>query len=170
MRHHFTVDVEEHFQGSAFEGSVSREDWDGLASRVKVCRGVLDVTCRLDAAEIVARRRNAMRLIEAVSRSDSLAAPTPVDGAVPGYLRFPLLEDGGARRACWLPRARALGIVAGYPRALVDLAGFRMRILNLDGEFPGARSLAGRLATLPTHSRLTESDLLGLESWMGSRS
>ena len=135
-----------------------------------VCRGVLDVTCRLDAAEIAARRRNAMRLIEAVSRSDSLAAPTPVDGAVPGYLRFPLLEDGGARRACRLPPARALGIVAGYPRALVDLAGFRTRILNLDREFPGARSLAGRLVTLPTHSRLTESDLLGLESWLGSKS
>ncbi len=34
MRHHFTVDVEEHFQVSAFEGSVPREDWDGLESRV----------------------------------------------------------------------------------------------------------------------------------------
>ena len=34
MRHHFTVDVEEHFQVSAFEGSVSREDWDGFESRV----------------------------------------------------------------------------------------------------------------------------------------
>jgi len=33
--HHFTVDVEEHFQVSAFEGRVSRGDWDRLPSRVE---------------------------------------------------------------------------------------------------------------------------------------
>ena len=32
--HHFTVDVEEHFQVSAFEPFVPRAAWDGLASRV----------------------------------------------------------------------------------------------------------------------------------------
>jgi polysaccharide deacetylase family protein (PEP-CTERM system associated) len=33
-RHHFTVDVEEHFQVSAFERSVLRSDWDRQESRV----------------------------------------------------------------------------------------------------------------------------------------
>jgi polysaccharide deacetylase family protein (PEP-CTERM system associated) len=32
--HFFTVDVEEHFQVSAFDGVVSREDWSALPSRV----------------------------------------------------------------------------------------------------------------------------------------
>jgi len=32
--HHFTVDVEEHYQVSAFEGIVSRDAWPGLESRV----------------------------------------------------------------------------------------------------------------------------------------
>ena len=32
--HYFTVDVEEHFQVSAFEGQVARADWDRLPSRV----------------------------------------------------------------------------------------------------------------------------------------
>jgi polysaccharide deacetylase family protein (PEP-CTERM system associated) len=34
VRHFFTVDVEEHFQVSAFEGVVRREDWPRLESRV----------------------------------------------------------------------------------------------------------------------------------------
>lgn len=34
MAHHFTVDVEEYFQVSAFEPHVSRADWDRYASRV----------------------------------------------------------------------------------------------------------------------------------------
>jgi polysaccharide deacetylase family protein (PEP-CTERM system associated) len=34
IQHFFTVDVEEHFQVSAFEGAVRREEWAGLESRV----------------------------------------------------------------------------------------------------------------------------------------
>ena len=34
IHHHFTVDVEEHFQVSAFDGTVSRADWSALPSRV----------------------------------------------------------------------------------------------------------------------------------------
>src|SRR5262249_39398853 len=34
MAHHFTVDVEEYFQVSAFERYVSRADWDQFESRV----------------------------------------------------------------------------------------------------------------------------------------
>jgi polysaccharide deacetylase family protein (PEP-CTERM system associated) len=34
IAHHFTVDVEEYFQVSAFEPRVPRESWDGLESRV----------------------------------------------------------------------------------------------------------------------------------------
>jgi polysaccharide deacetylase family protein (PEP-CTERM system associated) len=33
IRHHFTVDVEEYFQVSAFEGVVRRADWDRFAAR-----------------------------------------------------------------------------------------------------------------------------------------
>ena len=35
QRHFFTVDIEEHFQVSAFEGYVSRADWDSYESRVQ---------------------------------------------------------------------------------------------------------------------------------------
>jgi polysaccharide deacetylase family protein (PEP-CTERM system associated) len=36
QRHHFTIDVEEYFQVSAFEGSVERAAWDAMPSRVQL--------------------------------------------------------------------------------------------------------------------------------------
>ena len=39
IRHHFTVDVEEYFQVSAFEGSVSRSSWDAYPPRAAPCVG-----------------------------------------------------------------------------------------------------------------------------------
>lgn len=41
VRHHFTVDVEEYFQVSAFEGIVPRESWSGFESRVHASMDVL---------------------------------------------------------------------------------------------------------------------------------
>jgi hypothetical protein len=57
----------------------------------------------------------------------------------------------------------------GYPRALPDLAGFGGRVSNRDDGFPGARLLADRLITLPTHSLLSEEDLSALEAWIDAR-
>jgi polysaccharide deacetylase family protein (PEP-CTERM system associated) len=48
--HHFTVDVEEHFQVSALEPHVPRESWDGLPSRVAGSMGrLLDLLRRHEA-------------------------------------------------------------------------------------------------------------------------
>lgn len=41
IRHHFTVDLEEHFQVSAFEGFIRREAWSDHESRVELGTGVL---------------------------------------------------------------------------------------------------------------------------------
>jgi polysaccharide deacetylase family protein (PEP-CTERM system associated) len=50
LRHHFTVDVEEHFQVSAFEPHLSRDRWDALESRVASNVGaLLDLLARHDA-------------------------------------------------------------------------------------------------------------------------
>ena len=50
VAHLFTVDVEEHFHVNAFDGLVSRDDWDRLPSRVERTIGVLlDLLARHDA-------------------------------------------------------------------------------------------------------------------------
>jgi polysaccharide deacetylase family protein (PEP-CTERM system associated) len=48
--HHFTIDVEEHFQVTALEGAVPRTDWDAHESRVEAStRRVLELMARHDA-------------------------------------------------------------------------------------------------------------------------
>ena len=50
IRHHFTVDVEEYFQVSAFEPYVARTRWDELPSRVALgVRSLLDLLAEHDA-------------------------------------------------------------------------------------------------------------------------
>lgn len=50
MRHHFTVDVEEYFQVSAFEPHVDRAAWDSLPSRVEFgTRVILDLLSEYEA-------------------------------------------------------------------------------------------------------------------------
>ena len=71
MRHHFTVDVEEYFQVSAFEPYVARSQWDDLPSRVVLgVRAILDLLAEHDArgtffilAWIAERQRGLVREI-----------------------------------------------------------------------------------------------------------
>jgi dTDP-4-amino-4,6-dideoxygalactose transaminase len=126
--------------------------------------GILSVTMRLAEAEAARRRGNAVRLLEA-ARAAGFATIEPAPGAEPGYLRLPLLDTGPSMRTR-ARAARALGIFPGYPVPLAQLPGFAPRVRNRDAAFPGAQTLAGRLATLPAHSLLTEADLSRLERWL----
>jgi hypothetical protein len=46
------------------------------------------------------------------------------------------------------------------------LRGFGYRVRHTGDGFPGARLLAERLVTAPTHGRLAERDLTALEQWL----
>ena len=93
----------------------------------------------------------------------------PGTGAIPGWLRYPvLLRDG------WDgfddPRvARRAGLAPGYPRSLpaLPVVAERMTDASRRDRWPGADLLVRRLVTLPTHSLLAASDhvrLVGLVS------
>jgi dTDP-4-amino-4,6-dideoxygalactose transaminase len=126
--------------------------------------GVLGRTWELAAAELELRRRNAARLLRSLPSHGLVGiAGAPQDG--PGYLRLPVLDRGDGTRFASRP-ARDLGIMPGYPLSLGDLPGFTNRVLNPDSPLSGARLLAQRLGTLPTHSRLREIDLVRLEAWL----
>ena len=114
--------------------------------------------------EIEVRRTNGRRLLEA-ARGGGRAQPVrEPEGGEPGFLRLPVLCREEARAA--LPSVARFGIAPGYPAALCDLPGFGGRVVNRKSDFPGARELAARLVTLPTHSRLGERDLAFLERWL----
>jgi dTDP-4-amino-4,6-dideoxygalactose transaminase len=134
-----------------------------------VAARTLAVTLTLGEREAAVRRAHAARLMERCGAG--LTAVRMAAGAEPGYLRLPFLAAPGARAAADSAEARALGIMPGYPRALCDLPGFGERVLNPGEGYFGARMLAERLVTLPTHSRLSQADMAVLEasvaSWPG---
>ena len=124
----------------------------------------LALTLPLGDREAMVRRSNAKRLLKRCGPGlTPVRAPA---GAEPGCLRLPFLATPVARLAAASPAARALGIMPAYPHALCDLKGFGERVLNRGDPFPGARMLAERIVTLPTHSLLSAADLGGLEAWL----
>jgi dTDP-4-amino-4,6-dideoxygalactose transaminase len=89
-------------------------------------------------------------------------AITPITGAEPGYLRFPVrLGNSRVER-----RERAdLGIVHGYPHRLDELPELRDWLVGQE-KLPGSRELQHNLITLPTHSLLDDDDLQKLSAWL----
>jgi dTDP-4-amino-4,6-dideoxygalactose transaminase len=130
----------------------------GVAART------LSVTLPLGEHEGGVRKAHAARLLAHCGPGVTPVRPPP--GAEPGYLRLPLLAGPAARSAAASAAARALGIMPGYPLALCDLPGFRQRVANPDDRFGGARMLAERLISVPTHSLLSPADLVRIEEWL----
>jgi dTDP-4-amino-4,6-dideoxygalactose transaminase len=117
-----------------------------------------------DAEQEAAHRRESAAHLRAVLE----AAPTPAVGSIrvarhaaPGYLRFPVLDRGGAAREA----GRALGVLPSYPRGLARLEPLKGLLAGADPT-PGSDVLAARLLTLPTHSRLSPSDRRRLDAWL----
>jgi dTDP-4-amino-4,6-dideoxygalactose transaminase len=137
-----------------------------LRAPAAAASAMIAATWTLADREVDVRRRNAARLLEAVEEQPHLATIRAAAHARPGYLRLPLIASAGGRRAAGELRARRLGVMPGYPKALCDLEGFGARCLNREAAFPGARALAERLCTLPTHGRLEARDLGRLEAWI----
>lgn len=82
--HHFTVDIEEYFQVSAFESRVSRDDWNGFKSRVAptVCR-IVDLPARAAPFSCWAGWRSATPVSCAPSRRPATSSP-PTAGTIAG--------------------------------------------------------------------------------------
>lgn len=106
--------------------------------------GVLNRVLPMVPAEVTRRRANAERL-EVRFGGRQLPA-----GWQAGWLRFPNVRQHTAGESLTSHNV-ALGVMGGYPLALSDLQGFGTRRLNREAAFPGARILAERLVTIPTH-------------------
>ncbi|HEU4700631.1 MAG TPA: DegT/DnrJ/EryC1/StrS family aminotransferase [Gemmatimonadales bacterium] len=131
--------------------------------------GTLERTRALAAEEAAVRRRHAARLLDVLAAlpAGSLRPVAGAPGAVPGWLRLPVVVLGDASQdEGRLAAGRRLGIMPGYPRALADLPALRVRLANPGEGLAGARCLTDRLLTLPTHGRLRAGDLDRLETWL----
>jgi dTDP-4-amino-4,6-dideoxygalactose transaminase len=120
--------------------------------------------------EILARQANAgelRRMIEdavpgAISgrwQDGAAFLPVPISDGSAGYLRLPVLLSRDATEFTADPRAVRLGIASGYPRPLPELEAETGLRIDTPVEIPGARTLAQRLVTLPTHTLVKPRDM-----------
>jgi dTDP-4-amino-4,6-dideoxygalactose transaminase len=118
-----------------------------------------------------ARVATAERLIDGLTGHRSLRTITVRSGAQPVYLRLPVLFSTTAERQAALDALNAAGVGATgtYPAAqadedghppqpLADVDGLKPLLADRDARVPGARSVAQRIATLPTHPYVTADD------------
>ena len=124
--------------------------------------GMLSTTLQLAHAEAGERRRRASRFASVLG-ARLVDIPLVPQAATPGYLRFPVLAQSEA--AATRLRSPRLGILRSYPLSLADLPGFGHRRQNQAEPLSGARILARRLLTLPTHSGVSEPDMDDIEEW-----
>ena len=127
---------------------------------------ILSVTWSLTEREAARRRENAARLSLRVDLARECTSVSVPAAGLPGYLRLPILTSESARASARNGEARDLGIMPGYPSPLADLPVMGDRCVHSIPDLPGARQLSESLCTLPTHSKLAESDLLRLERWI----
>src|SRR6266699_443772 len=151
--HHFTVDLEEYFQVSAFESRVPRSDWTGFESRVAgQVTLLLDLLARHEARAtffvlgwVAERQGDLIRRIARVgscARNRANAAPVPrLDPADEGS------SGGDHRRAgARVPRAEFFdraGPGVGARRS--DRRRLSLRLQPVSGAAPGVR-LSERVA------------------------
>lgn len=107
------------------------------------------------------RRDNANQLRAGIEEVEGIEIPRPVKGAKPVYLRFPILVRDGTHRSRLLKQLRHAGIGAStsYPTAIGDIPGIQRYLATGQHPCPGARSIAERIITLPTHPYVTANDV-----------
>jgi perosamine synthetase len=107
------------------------------------------------------RREHADQLQAGIEGVEGIEIPRPVEGASPVYLRFPILTRDETHRSHLLGRLRAAEISASisYPTSIEDIPGIRQYLAANQEPCPGARSIATRVLTLPTHPGVTPRDI-----------
>jgi hypothetical protein len=125
----------------------------------------LGVTWSLALREAESRAENALRIAAMLVGRRHIQGLQFRAGAVAGFLRYPALLPSADIDI----RGRELGIARGYPLSLADLEGFGSRTLNPGEAFTGARELARRLCTFPTHSWVRASDIEAMGRWLEKR-
>ncbi|MFH1279723.1 MAG: DegT/DnrJ/EryC1/StrS family aminotransferase [Candidatus Eisenbacteria bacterium] len=99
------------------------------------------------------RIRIAAEYREGLAGVPGIRIPTPIEGAEPSYIRFPLLLPAHAKER-FIARAAPLGASPYYPAPVTAIPAAAP--IETGGPWPGAESIAARLVTLPVHPRVGE--------------
>jgi perosamine synthetase len=115
--------------------------------------GVAALLAKRLPALAAGRTANAARYARALADVHAVETIEPLPGAAPAWVRYPVLARDAAQREALLATLDAAGIgaTASYPQALPDVPEVARRAVNAGDPFPGARAVAARIVTLPTH-------------------
>ena len=107
------------------------------------------------------RRHHADQLRSGIEGVEGIEIPRPGEGTSPVYLRFPILARDEAHRSHLLRRLREaeIGASGSYPTAIGDIPGIGSYLARRQEACSGARVIAGRILTLPTHPGVTPRDI-----------
>lgn len=99
------------------------------------------------------RTGNARKLLRALFDESLLTPVRPLTGSEPVYARFPVLAPTEARATLIAALEGAgIGATASYPSALIDVPQVAARLPADQRPTTGARAVASRIVTLPTHA------------------
>ena len=106
------------------------------------------------------RIRNARLLNDNLCENESLKIPKPFVAGQPVYLRFPIVfpKKEARRRVFWMLSRHRLGASRSYLTPLNEIPAFR-KYLCAEDDYPGAKFVADRILTLPTHPYVNEQDI-----------
>ena len=107
------------------------------------------------------RRANAEGLRAGIGGVEGIEVPRPIDGTSPIYLRFPILARDETHRRDLLERLTRAGIgaSASYPTSIEEIPDIGRHLAPDQEACPGARAVAARMLTLPTHPGVTPDDI-----------
>lgn len=108
-----------------------------------------------------ARRSNARRIAAALAGAGGIQSLALVPETEPVFVRLPVLAADESSRQALLDALDAAGIGAtgSYPAAIVDIPELLERLDPRDRDCPGARTVAARIVTLPTHPFVQPTDI-----------
>jgi len=107
------------------------------------------------------RRDNANKLASQISILNNFSIPAwRVNSNIP-FIRLPILASEKSSRDRAISKLRSRGIAASamYPSTIDAIPEISENLVNATDKFPGAKAVAERLFTLPTHPYLNSQDI-----------
>jgi dTDP-4-amino-4,6-dideoxygalactose transaminase len=106
------------------------------------------------------RRQNAEMMVARLEGASGVQPIRLAPTAEPAYLRLPLLLEGRGVRdtAIHVLNRAGIGATGSYPTSIADINELRGQLRGDDRDSCGARTVAERILTLPTHPYVTRDD------------
>ena len=127
-----------------------------------VAAAIFPSALRVADGELDYRRARARELISMIDETRKVLPIRPVAGSEPGFLRLAVLNGAVDDIAS----IEAFGAQRGYPLTLEQHHQLLPILASHERAGRGAEFLRDRLFTLPTHSRVRDSDVTHLHEWL----